>query len=236
MVVVYRLTNNNNRKSYIGITKKGLATRIAAHRCAVKKGSKLRLHNAIRKHGEDAFTAEAVLYCYSFDDAQDYERSLIRMWKPEYNLIQGGEGVLGLRMPEDVRKRISLRMKGTTYHKGFKHSEETKKKMREAKALNPQVGVWKGKKRSEETKRKISQSKTGVKRAPLCDRLRKICGDNMRRAAIRRRKAVICMDDGNIFVSEKSACLFYGFSAGSISMVCRNKRKKCHGLSFKWAD
>ncbi len=53
--VVYKATNTDNNKSYIGCTG-DLSKRQASHRYCAKKGSHYKIHEAIREHGFDAFT------------------------------------------------------------------------------------------------------------------------------------------------------------------------------------
>ena len=63
----------------------------------------------------------------------------------------------GSKHTEEAKARISESLKGNHYALGYKHSEETKRKVRENHAH------WsKGKNLSEETKRKISEAKKGT--------------------------------------------------------------------------
>lgn len=80
---------------------------------------------------------------------------------------------LGKKRSEDTIKKISENRKGKamgnknrlghpSWNKGKKHSEETKRKQKEAKLRNP-VRYWKGKKRDLETKEKIRKKNIGRK-------------------------------------------------------------------------
>lgn len=50
---------------------------------------------------------------------------------------------------------------------------------------------------------------------------------------IKRRKRIICINDGNIFKSITQASLFYGVSKSMVSEVCNGKRDNVKGLIFK---
>lgn len=145
MGFIYKL-NFPSKKSYIGKTTKSIEKRIQAHK---QPSSKCRLlKNAIAKYG--VFETEVLL---EIDDnmLNYYEIKFIEMYDTivpnGYNLTYGGEG--GKLSEETIQK-----MKETHSHrivhddwrkaisdglKGHIHSEETKKKLSEAKLLNPTV-------------------------------------------------------------------------------------------------
>lgn len=54
-MIVYKATNMKNGKVYIGQSAYDLHNRAIRHRYASQTGSKLRFHQAIRKHGFEAF-------------------------------------------------------------------------------------------------------------------------------------------------------------------------------------
>ena len=64
---LYVITNNKNRKEYIGITTNHLKTRLAGHRRQTKKGTRSPLYNAMRKHGASNFSIHLLR-----DDATDF--------------------------------------------------------------------------------------------------------------------------------------------------------------------
>ena len=74
----------------------------------------------------------------------------IRRYNPKFNFTIGGNGVLGFKHSEETKKKISESKKGKNHLMfGKHHSEESIKKMSKAK---------KGKKLSEETKKKLSKA------------------------------------------------------------------------------
>ena len=77
----------------------------------------------------------------------------------------------GKKMSEESKKKMSEAKKGNKNMLGKKHSEETKKKMSEAK--KGENSPWYGKQLYEETKKKMSEAKKGNKNALGCNRSEK---------------------------------------------------------------
>jgi hypothetical protein len=73
-------------------------------------------------------------------------------------MTDGGEGVLGVLVSEEKRKKLSEASKGNTNFLGKTHSEETRQKISEAKKGNTNML---GKKLSEETRQKLSEAHKG---------------------------------------------------------------------------
>lgn len=85
------------------------------------------------------------------------EIQYIRQLKPKFNFTDGGDGSSGFKHSEESRKKMSENNKGENnpmYEK--KHSEETRKKMSESK--KGENNSMYGKTHSEKTKKKISES------------------------------------------------------------------------------
>jgi len=123
---IYRATNKLNGKCYIGMDS-NWPHRRAAHKHAVKKGSTLRFHNFIRKHGWDVFEWE-VLY-ESLD--QDYilnqmENFFICEYRSNeeecgYNMTNGGEATFGWSPSDETKRKISASNIGKkSWNKGMK--------------------------------------------------------------------------------------------------------------------
>ncbi len=127
---IYRITNTINNKTYIGQHKYHKTSNDAY----MGSGTILRL--AYKKHGIENFHKDILVDEITNQDlADDLEIAFIAEYQPEYNIMKGGQG-----------RRIL--------------TEDTKRKMSEAKKKNP-TNYWKGKHRSEETKEKISQANKG---------------------------------------------------------------------------
>lgn len=151
---VYRITNALNGMQYVGVTVNP-KKRFRSHSRNV--GShRLLLKNAILKYGKENFKMEVLLkasqtYCYEIEPKVI---ALYKTLKPNgYNLTKGGMGSLGLTgemngcYGRTGEKHPHFGKPG--YRTGIKHTEETKAKMRIARAKY---------KHTEETKEKISAS------------------------------------------------------------------------------
>lgn len=119
MYLIYKITNTVNNKIYIGQTHKSLKQRLYQHIWASKyrKDYSIKLHNAIRKYGEQEFAISLIASCKTKAEANDLERMYIELFKSTdpaigYNLARGGEGGIG-----------------GAHFAGHKHSKETKQKM-----------------------------------------------------------------------------------------------------------
>ena len=108
--------------------------------------------NIVNKHG---YTVEILHENISHDECREIEIDLIRKYGRKdlgtgslCNLTDGGEGVLGLIVSDETKRKLSEINKGKT------HSDETKRKLSE---------INKGKKVSDETRRKLSEMNKGEK-------------------------------------------------------------------------
>lgn len=149
-MLIYKATNLINEKVYIGQTINNLKKRKRDHISnALNKENNMYFHRAIRKYGSNSFTWKILQECDTIEELnrlEIYYIDLYNTFKNGYNLTLGGNSIMG-----------------------FKHSEETKKRMSEAakgrKLSKDQIQrlseINKGKKLSEETRRRISESLRG---------------------------------------------------------------------------
>ena len=164
---IYKLTNRENGKIYIGQSKH-LKRRLNEHRRCEKsddkKGSQSVVRRAIKKYSFDAFDFEILLYCQEGEYMDLMETKLIQSYDclvPKgYNVRDGGNKIF---MSEEGRERVSKANSGRIV------SEETRLKLSESgkKAYlnNPRNEEWNkklsvalmGKKKSDETKNKMSE-------------------------------------------------------------------------------
>ena len=150
-------------------------------------GSGTIIKNIYKKRPE-TLKEEYIKTCYSEEemcsDEQYYIKVFKTLWPNGYNLTEGGDG--GEIPCEEIRKKISLKLKGRTPHNKGKHlSEETRKKISAAnksrhlseESRKKMFGSNKGKHFSEEHKRKISNS---LKGKPKSEEQKKKLSENMK--------------------------------------------------------
>lgn len=81
MYIVYRHLNTRNGKCYVGQTKNGLTKRWKSHIDAALRGSELRFHQALRKHGIECWQSFILEENLSVDDANKSESKWIEFYQ-----------------------------------------------------------------------------------------------------------------------------------------------------------
>ena len=162
MYKIYLITNIENAKKYVGITKFSLNERFSQH---IKRG--FLLTEAIQKYGCQNFSIDLIEEVESAERAYELEQYYIREYNTKvpngYNLTDGGDGIFGWEATEEYRKECSERAKKLHKEKkvgmyGKKHSDETKKKMSDSLKGNRNCS---GRKLSEYSKQKIREKHLG---------------------------------------------------------------------------
>lgn len=200
---IYKFENKINGKIYIGKTK-NIKERIYQHK-HVTKNKNTKFGNAIRKYGIDTFDLNILVTINSRSSSsldiilsclEKYFIKRYNSFNKGCNCTLGGEGTIN-----------------------FKHSEETKNKLR-----NRIV--------SEETRKKIGNAHRGK---PCCRKLT----DRWRNSVIEARSIPIKQfsKDG-IFIKQWSsiteAAKYYNLSKSCISRACKGERKSCKGFIWKY--
>jgi len=149
MGIIYCAQNKINGRRYIGRTILSLERRKREHEKWAEthpenKGGCTAFVNALRKYGFDAFEWTIVFDDVKDEELNDLEIETIAVYKTlvpnGYNLKEGGNAG---RPSEETKRRLS----DTLLSRNFKHTEDSKRKMSEAK---------KGKKHSFESRQKMS--------------------------------------------------------------------------------
>lgn len=123
MSAVYLGTNSVNGKEYVGLTTRSLRTRVNEHRRAAECGEGFALHDAIRKHGFEAFVWTVLHRASSVEVLAELEMAEIAArgtMLHGYNLCGGGEGAAFLT-PER-REQLSNEMKSRWEDKEWRAS------------------------------------------------------------------------------------------------------------------
>lgn len=161
---IYLITNLSNKKQYVGITKFSIEERFLQH---TRRG--FILTEAIKKYGKEQFSIQLIEQNESIKKGYELEQYYIKEYGTKvpngYNLTDGGDGLYGVVIGDEDRKRRSKVMKKLHKEKrtgmhGKKHTEETKKKMSET-AKGKEKPWLMGKKKSDEIREKIRQANIG---------------------------------------------------------------------------
>lgn len=214
-MIIYKITNTVTGMAYIGQTRQTLNARFASHKSKAKNSnSRSLLHEAIREYGNEAFTAEIL------------------------EVIED-ESMLNSREIYWIEHEKTLHPNGYNTSKGgevenchYKHSENTKEKMRNMKKgkFQKENNPFYGHHHTEKTRAIMSEK---AKRRVVTDEWR----TNIYKS--RKRKPVINLDTGEVFVSARHACRYYGKdpdsgTAGAIANVCNKKPKYKTAIGYRF--
>jgi group I intron endonuclease len=173
VIHIYRIINSISGMVYVGQTTNPYK-RWYNHRSFKTKKSKL--SEAIVEFGIENFKMEVLVETYSQCEADSLESSYIKennsLWPNGYNinphrLSQSHSVKLSKSIKQKGRKLSDESKRKISEAKtGIGRSEETKKKLSEALKGNQ---IWLGRKHSEESKRKMSLKMVGRKRKPFTE-------------------------------------------------------------------
>lgn len=216
-MIIYKITNIQNNKVYIGQTVQTLNHRMGKHKQRMKNGAKMPLYCAMRKYGLDSFRIETIDTAENACELNEKERFWIKHYNSihpnGYNLTSGGAGTFDYQHKPEDRERMSELKRGVFDGEnnpfyGKHHTPEQIEKWKKER---------KGRKLSDEWKQNISKT--------------------------RKRIAIINLDTGQVFESARHVARYYGKNpdsgtAGTIAKVCRKmpKYKTCLGYHFEYYD
>lgn len=230
-MIVYKYTNKINGKIYIGITTKSLRERHREHMKSLRDGTYF--HNAIKKHGIDAFNLEIIDKAQTRDELCQLERHYIEQYKSfayrddsnGYNCTIGGDGMTGqlgkLNSQYGVspRERMSEEQYNDWLEKIRNPSDEVRKKISDAWKDNK---YFLGKKHTDETKKRMSELKKG-------------------REALNKVKVNQFDLNGNFITShnsitEATQMMTSSKSSAGICSALKGKRRTAYGYIWKYAE
>jgi group I intron endonuclease len=208
------------------------------HAAQAKAGHTYYIAKAIRKWGIESFEFIVLAFCDDVPSGLAKERELIAFWKPEYNTAAGGlSGPQGWKHSEESRRRMSESHIGKVGPwRGKKRPRETVEKMMEGRAKHGPIRYWLGKKRSPETVAKIIASRPFLpKPKPPTPEVLAIWLTNMRSANEKRKRPIRCVTDGTIHESIRHAARAYKVSRSQLRRCLNDPAKRAGGLQFEFA-
>jgi group I intron endonuclease len=188
-VIIYCLRNKVNGKEYVGKTVGSLAARWASHKCSAARGSRLAIHNAIRKYGPEGFDVFELSHPRDLGEMNVSERAHVSSRHSRspggYNMSDGGDGPASgyqhtsetlVKLSAAGRKRIQsaeTREKIALSHRGVKFSRSHRlnlsRSLRSSRSASEQISRLRelntGRKLSLETREKMSLAKRGKKKS-----------------------------------------------------------------------
>lgn len=229
IIYVYTFPNG---KRYVGKSKRSIVSRQGA--AFNRYANCTALWHAIQKYGVENIEQEIIIEDYMTDeDASRLEQEFIELYRTNcnrytnpkygYNLTDGGDGLNGWH-PSEERLQV-LREQMYRFHeqrRGTHHSEEARKKMREAK-----LGVKRGP-MSEETKRKIALANSRENMSEETARRRS--------AAVKKRVEATHNETGEIleFNSVEEAANYFEVCDSAIARWAKGTRvPRNNNYSFK---
>ena len=237
MYKIYKYTNINNGKVYIGQTSKTLEERALAN--GINYRECRRFYNAIRKYSWASFVPEILDTVESVEMANEREKYFISYYNSTdsdfgYNIALGGDNK---KMSPETCAIISEKAKKRYVNKttnpmyGRKHSKETLEKQRLKKLgdKNPMYGS-----RWTETQR--AQCSTKGKTLNLTDSHRAKLKQRGKMMGELRKLPVVCIEDDKIFNSMTEAAHAYGVSVSTLCGHIRGYQHTCGGKHFKYAN
>lgn len=190
---IYSIGNKVNGKIYIG-SSFNLEKRRSQHFSNLRhaRHGNIHLQRAWNLYGENAFEFEVVEFC-DVDECKKCEQEWLDFFntkRPDslYNIsLDACRPARGRTLSQETRKKMSDAAKSRPASRpaGFKHSEETKRKIRIAQIGRP--GTMRGKKLTEAAKSKISAALTGRKRGPAWNKGQKRSAQDQEKIIARLR-------------------------------------------------
>lgn len=135
MAIIYCLHNIQSGKKYIGQTRQRMSQRIYQHFKQAEKGIDTPLYRAIRKYTKDNFIIGIIEECLieELDEKEKYWINNLDTFKCGYNCDFGGSGICGFKHSEETKKKMSLSKKGKrSGRKGKTNSLESNAKRSES--------------------------------------------------------------------------------------------------------
>ena len=206
-----------NGKRYVGITCQR-PTRRWSNGEGYRKSP--HFYRAILKYGWDNIKHEVLYKNLTCDEARQKEIELIGKYKSNtpkygYNLSSGGEsGFAGCSWSDGQKQAARLRMIGNKRSLGYKHTNETRRRMSEVQLRR--------------------------EHKPITEEQKAICVANLpspqRGADNPMARPVLCVELQVVYSCGKEAAESLGLQRAHISSVCHGKSATTGGYPFRFYD
>lgn len=215
-IIACTATRHPTAKKYFGITHNPRRRWQNGHGYFRNK----HFYNAILKYGWESFSHEILYDNLSLEKACELEKQYISkhktyLYENGYNGSLGGENPgNGRTYSTEERNLRRNKMLGNKFGLGYKHTEETKKKISEA------------------GRRRKGQPLTEQQRIAAISRLPppRYGADNP------ASRPVLCVELNVVYPCGKAAANALGLQCSHISNVCRGKRKTTGGYHFRFCE
>lgn len=236
MYTIYKYTNKENQKVYIGQTSTTLDQRAQTNGNNYR-GSR-RFYNAIKKYSWESFVPEVLAITDSIEEANKLEIDYIHQYNSTddrygYNIQTGGNNhTVSDETRRIISQKASERYKDKTKNPmyGKKHTDKAKEKQSACKRgeNNPMYGTtW------TETQRRLCGTKG--KTLNISDERRNELRDRMRKLGKETVRPIRCVTEHRDFSSIKEASEYYNIPKSTLvynlkgySKLCRGKYKFCY--------
>ena len=213
--IVYKISNTENDKIYIGVTSQRVEVRFKQHQYAAKRGIRTKFYDAMRDVGCDKFRIETLKSDVPKDEILVEEFIAIGSYdsfNSGYNMNPGGSGLI------EHRKESIEKMSKNNHWNGKprtgelnpmfnrKHSEETKKLISDRRKERGSLPTH-TEPHSEEAKKKISEANkgkpgwnTGI---PMSEETKQKLRESLKDRVPKYKKYLITFPDGHTEIIEK---------------------------------
>ena len=210
---------------------------------AINKKDNIYFHNALRRYGLENFVYCILEENILRDNLNMKEQEWIEYYDSfhsGYNLTLGGDGVRGVVISEEIRRKIAEKLKGQHYGcwKRKHFSEEHKRKLSESQK-GPRPWMI-GKHRSEESRRKMSESHKGQlvgEKNPFYGKHHS--EESRKRMSESHKKKVNKYNlDGSYIQTYNSVAeaIKNNTKCSGLGQVCNGKAKQAGGFIWKYAS
>ncbi len=121
-MIVYKITNKENNKAYIGQTIRKFYVRWNRHTGDAQNGSNYKFHRAIRKYGKNCFKWDILRICDCVEELNDWEQYYIIYYDSMNSGYNGTSGGLNCGVSDETRQTLSKIMKEKWQDPDFRKS------------------------------------------------------------------------------------------------------------------